>query len=264
VLQKRNTWASLDTLQPNTDDSNNDPMHYLLIFLVVVILSLALRNALKRLPWLFYVLAVALSVVYFYNQTLYFPAAVSGFIGLLFRRAALATALFFVVMFIGVLSEGSRLRNWMGPVRKELSILACLLTLPHIVIFLVSLTPRIVPNSALNPSIDGLVAFWLSILLLALMILLGVTSFAFVRRHLRPQTWRRIQWLAYPFILLTYIHVLSYLLPAALGGGEQALRSVVFYAVLIIIYAVLRIRLHLTQRNALGQKSPAHRVCETR
>jgi DMSO/TMAO reductase YedYZ heme-binding membrane subunit len=83
----------------------------------------------------------------------------------------------------------------------------------------------------------------MTILLLALMILLGVTSLTRIRRRVSSRLWKRVQWLAYPFILLIYAHVLSYLLPSALGGGGQALQSVAFYTAAILVYVILRLRL---------------------
>ena len=85
-------------------------------------------------------------------------------------------------------------------------------------------------------------AFLLAMVLFVLLIILGVTSFNFVKKKMDPHSWKKIQKMAYPFFMLTYVHLLLMLLPSALHGGQAAIVTVSMYSVVFIGYAVLRIR----------------------
>lgn len=74
-------------------------------------------------------------------------------------------------------------------------------------------------------------AFVLAVVLLVLLVVLGVTSFAFVKRQMSTASWKKVQKLAYPFFGLVYVHLLLMLLPSALHGGLAAQASVVVYSV---------------------------------
>ena len=58
--------------------------------------------------------------------------------------------------------------------------------------------------------------------LVVLLVVLGVTSFAFVKRQMSTASWKKVQKLAYPFFGLVYVHPLLMLLPSALHGGLAA------------------------------------------
>ena len=57
---------------------------------------------------------------------------------LLLHKCTLATALFAVVMYIGVFARDSRVATYLRPIRAELSIMAWLLSLGHMAIYLSS------------------------------------------------------------------------------------------------------------------------------
>ena len=54
--------------------------------------------------------------------------------------------------------------------------------------------------------------------LLALLVVLGVTSFNFAKKRMRAETWKKVQRLAYPFFMLVYVHLLLMLAPAVPAG----------------------------------------------
>ena len=78
-------------------------------------------------------------------------------------------------------------------------------------------------------------------MLLALLLVLGVTSFNAVKKRMRTETWKRVQKLAYPFFLLVYVHLLLMLAPSALHGGIAATTSVAVYSVVFAAYVVVRL-----------------------
>ena len=101
------------------------------------------------------------------------------------------------------------------------------------------------------------VALVVALALFALLIVLGVTSFNFVKKRMKKETWKRVQLLAYPFWGLVYVHLLLMLLPSALRGGAPAQMSVVVYSVVFLGYAVLRVRRALVDRRPVPVEATA-------
>ena len=149
-----------------------------------------------------------------------------------------ALSLFSVVMLIGALPKGSKLDAWLRPVRAELSIVACILCLGHMCMYLAPYAARAVAGTMGAPM---LVSFVVAVVLFVLVLVLGVTSFGFVKKRMGGRAWKNVQRLAYPFFGLAWVHLMFMLAPAASKGGEQALLSVVIYTVLFSVYIVLRL-----------------------
>ena len=59
------------------------------------------------------------------------------------QRCALAFLLFSIVMFVGVLGEKNPLRTHLMPIRRQLSILACIFAVGHIAFYAASYVPRL-------------------------------------------------------------------------------------------------------------------------
>ena len=134
---------------------------------------------------------------------------------------------------------------WLKPVRAELSIVAWLLSLGHVAVYGATYLPRIASGGATNGNVAA--SFAVAVVLLALLAVLGVTSFNLVKRRMRTETWKKVQKLAYPFFLLTYVHLLLMLAPSALHGGVAATTSVAVYS--IVFYGSSARR-----RNAVSAK----------
>ena len=213
-------------------------MEFLLVFVVTVTAALALREPLKRCPVAFYALACAVVFV--------FLAGANGLLSggwwkpaiVLVQRCMVALSLFSVVMLIGALPKGSKLDAWLRPVRAELSIVACILCLGHMCMYLAPYAARAVAGTMGAPM---LVSFVVAVVLFVLVLVLGVTSFGFVKKRMGGRAWKNVQRLAYPFFGLAWAHLMFMLAPAASKGGEQALLSVVIYTVLFGVYIVLRL-----------------------
>ena len=213
-------------------------MTFALVLLATVAACFALRNPLKACPLAFYLLAAAVDVAFVAGSTLGMPREVWTAFFVLIQKCLLPLALFVVVMYIAVLPRESRACAWLKPVRAELSIVAWILSLGHMAVYLMSYLPRIVAGGAFNGNV--MVSFVVAVVLLALLLLLGVTSFQFVKRRMHTETWKKVQRLAYPFFALTYVHLLLMLAPSALHGGIAAGTSVAVYSVVFIGYFVLR------------------------
>ena len=95
-------------------------------------------------------------------------------------------------------------------------------------------------------------ALVVALALLVLLLVLGVTSFGFVKKHMRTESWKRLQRWAYVFFGLVYVHLMLMLAPAASRGGEAALVTVAVYTVVFGAYAVLRVRRALVDRRVVA------------
>ena len=132
------------------------------------------------------------------------------------------------------------MRLLLRPIRAELSILACLLAVGHMVMYLIPFAPRLVNGGYAQAGF--LVFFATAMALLVLLLVLGVvTSLPGVKRRIDAGTWKRLQKWAYVFFGLVYVHLMSILLPSALAQGMTARVSIAVYTVLFGLYAALRI-----------------------
>ena len=86
------------------------------------------------------------------------------------------------------------------------------------------------------------VSFVISGVLLVLFVMLLVTSFNAVKRHMHAKTWKNVQRWAYVFFGLMYVHLAVILMPPALSGKETAMISMTVYTIVFAAYAILRIR----------------------
>lgn len=234
-------------------------MDFLIVLVVAAVAPVALRTPLHKWPVAFYVLAVAADVAYIIGIEGLLPRAVMGPLTLLMGKCVLSLALFVVVMYIGVFAKGSKVRQWLKPVRSELSIIACILACGHMAVYMGSYVPRLGGTLGVNV----LSALVVALALLVLLLVLGVTSFGFVKRRMRTDSWKRLQRWAYVFFSLVYVHLMLMLAPAASRGGEAAVASVVVYTAVFGAYAVLRVRRAMVDRRANASTTATARGLET-
>lgn len=222
-------------------------MAFAWILLVAIGVVFALRTPLKKHPGAFYALAVVSVLLFFAGDAIGFPRAVSNVFFLLIHKCMLALALFVIVMFVGVFSKASRIRQWLQPVRAELSIVACILFVGHMAVYLASYASRI-----LSGAMGGIVAAALAVaaVLSVLLSVLGVTSLRAVKRRMATSSWKRVQMFAYLFFALVYAHLMLMLLPPALAGGQAAQCSVGIYTAVFALYAVARTARAVSDRRS--------------
>ena len=219
-------------------------------FVIALILSFALvwvcAKPLKKHPAPFYLGAAALLALYFWGTAVNIRGEAWSYFQPLMQRCALAFLLFSIVMFVGVLNERNPLRAHLMPIRRQLSILACIFAVGHIVFYSASYIPRI------TSAFSGNLAFSLGLaaLITALMAVLWITSFQVVKHGMKALTWKRIQRLAYPFYVLTYVHLALLLMPSALVGNTVAVVSIAVYSAVMGAYVVLRSAKALADRHA--------------
>ncbi len=211
-------------------------MEFAITLIVTTVACFALRNPIRKAPMVFYVLSFVFTALCIAMPYLGLPREIWVFLHTTMRKCLLPLALFVVVMFIGVLPRTSKASLWLRPIRAELSIIAWILTLGHVVVYFNSYFPRVGGISA-----NMLASLVVAMLLFVLLILLGVTSFQFVKKKMNHDSWKKLQKLAYPFFILVYVHLLLIFVPSAMAGGIQARINIAVYSVLFVAYIVLRL-----------------------
>jgi DMSO/TMAO reductase YedYZ heme-binding membrane subunit len=223
-------------------------MVFLVSLVAVIIFVMALRVPIKKAPWLFYLLALALVGYYIYEYFYGTNVLVWRYLLVSVQRGSLALAFLMIVMFIGVLPDGSRLRSYLYPIRQELSITGCILVFGHIAIYINSYIMRFLTGFA-TTSLNIAASLVVAMLLVVLLMILLVTSFTVVRKRMGPKRWKSVQRLAYPFFLIIYVHLLLLLLPSALAGVPVMVFNVSLYTALFAVYSVLRLRKFFLDRQ---------------
>lgn len=215
-------------------------MEIVIALVVAILFAVVFKSALKKVPWVFYVLTVILDILYLNHVLLGVSPQLDRFFFPYFQRGLLAYGLFVVVMFIGCFPMGSKVRSYLNPIRGELSIVASLLVLGHIVAYFGAYASRVL-NGFAGMSSNVVVSFFVALLLLLILAPLTVTSFNKIRKSMDAKTWKKLQKWAYVFFILIYVHMMIILLPSASSPATRAFTSVVIYTVIMIVYIVARL-----------------------
>ncbi|WP_250675424.1 ferric reductase-like transmembrane domain-containing protein [Paraclostridium ghonii] len=186
---------------------------YSLIF--VAIFALIFTTTIRKHSKIFYSIASVISgiTIIYEIYRLISDTKLQGFIGELekaFMKGNVAIAFFLLVMFAGALNPKWKLTKKLLSIRAEAAILGCILLLPHGVMYLV----RFINKILLHKPITILYIIYLIIGLIAfiIMIPLFITSLKKVRSKMSYADWKKIQRWAYPFYLLSYVHIVLALL----------------------------------------------------
>ncbi|MDU1908969.1 MAG: hypothetical protein E6760_11000 [Eggerthella sp.] len=165
-------------------------MTLILVLAGAVAFAFACKRPIKSCPMAFYALAATLDVLFVVGSFAGLPPMLYDALFLLLHKCTLATALFAVVMYIGVFARDSRVATYLRPIRAELSIMAWLLSLGHMAIYLSSYAANL---STGLPQTNVAVALALALALFALLVVLGVTAFNVVKKRMKKETWKRVQ-----------------------------------------------------------------------
>lgn len=214
-------------------------MAFALILVATIAACFCLRKPLKRHPNLFYGLAIGLEVLYGVGCVVDLPDLVWKPLYLLMQQCTLAMALFMVVMYVGAFSKESQIGRKIRPIRTELSIIACLLVVGHMVIYLPCITRLFKGALVSNVVLMGLIA---AVLLTVLTVILGVTSSTRIKKWMGTTQWKKVQKLAYLFYGVVYLHLLVVLVPSLQHGVANAMVTAAVYTLVFAVYAVLRVR----------------------
>ena len=226
----------------------------LLISLALVEVFLLLcAKPFRKFPGLFYGAAALVSVVvtglYWSAPDGISPAMLNNFPLWL---GAFGTACFIEVMIVGALPNGHPLMKRNMPVRGELSIFACLLTLGQNLSYGKNyFTPGYLFTGPISAT---KVAAWASVVMIILMLVLTVTSIKAVRRKFSPKRWKALQRWAYLFYGLIYVHVLLMNVPGFLKGRARCGWTLLAYSVVFLSYGICRVRKAFLVRGGRSAK----------
>lgn len=232
-------------------------MSLIVSMIVAAVLAYGLREPLRRAPVPFYLAALAVAALAATGALSAASPVTARAAFPYLQQGIFAFALLSVVMFTSVLPEG-RLRRALRPIRGELSIIACILIAGHVAHYANPMLTRVLSGNF--GATAG--AFWgtvLSLALVALLVVLTITSFRAVRSAMRPAVWKRVQRLAYLFYGLVFCHIFAMLAPSAAAAGERALVSVVLYGAILAAYVIGRLYRAFAERGSADslQESPA-------
>lgn len=229
-------------------------MNLIIALVAAVGFAVLLRGPIKKFPVAFYVLAIVVDAVFLAQAISSFSAVAGRALFPFMQQGLFAFGLLSVVMFIGVLPESSKAKRYLRPVRGELSIIASILIIGHVINYFQPIFMRALSGAGVKTSV--LAGVVLSVVLVVLLAILMVTSFRHVRNAMDATVWKRVQLLAYPFYVLVFCHITAMLMPAALNGAGRAVVVVALYAVLLVAYAGLRLWRASRERGQSAAQAP--------
>lgn len=213
-------------------------MEFAIVLIATLLVCWLCHRFIKDYPGVCYGLCIAVDLLYVYGYFFGLPRELWLLLSLLIQKCMLALALFTIVMYIGVLPKKVKSSTSFLAIRANMSIMACFLALAHMGVYLGTYLTGLLSGSVVKTNV--LVSFVVALAVFALLLVLGVTSFQAVKKSMKTASWKKLQKLAYPFFLLTYVHLVIVLAPAAAHGGEAAVTTIAVYSVVFGLYAVLR------------------------
>lgn len=227
----------------------------LIISLIIVALFIYfLKDSLKKYANIFYIGVAVISIAVFLLEFLSMPLFVKNNILGIFAKGSLGTAMFVVVMYTGALPKGNKLIAPLMKIRGELSITAAILVLCHNFTYGMTYFRMLFTKTSLL-SATQLAAAVISLVLIAIMLVLTVTSFPSVRKKMQAKKWKQLQRTAYVFYGLMYVHIMLINIPYARLGLGMYIANVVIYSIVFLGYAAMRIAKAVSVKAARAGKT---------
>ena len=227
----------------------------LIISLIIVSLFIYfLKDSLKKHAGIYYIGAAVISIAVFLIGFLPMPLFLKNNILGIFAKGSLGTAMFVVVMYTGALPKGNKLIAPLMKIRGELSITAAILVLCHNFTYGMTYFRMLFTKTSLL-SATQLAAAVISLVLIAIMLVLTVTSFPSVRKKMQAKKWKQLQRTAYVFYGLMYVHIMLINIPYARLGLGMYIANVVIYSIVFLGYAAMRIAKAVSVKAARAGKA---------
>ena len=227
----------------------------LIISLIIVSLFIYfLKDSLKKHAGIYYIGAAVISIAVFLIGFLPMPLFLKNNILGIFAKGSLGTAMFVAVMYAGALPKGSKLIAPLMKIRGELSITAAILVLCHNFTYGMTYFRMLFTKTSLL-SATQLAAAVISLVLIAIMLVLTVTSFPSVRKKMKAKKWKQLQRTAYVFYGLMYVHIMLINIPYARLGLGTYIANVVIYSIVFLGYAAMRIAKAVSVKAARAGKT---------
>lgn len=216
-------------------------MLILISILFVSIFVFLFHKQIKKHSNIFYIIAIIISIgfiLYFQlNLNEQVPENINEYVIKIFSKSIVSTAMFTIIMYTGVLDKKMYITKKLLSIRGELSIIACILTLGHNVLYGITNFVILFTNPTLM-KLPKLIAAIVSVILIAIMIPLMVTSFTSVRKRIPFKKWKAIQRLSYVFYGLIYVHIMCLIVPKMQKGKFY---DVLIYTLIFSLYYIARI-----------------------
>lgn len=216
-------------------------MVFIIAFAAVILLCFLLSKQIKKYSWLFYLLAAALAAAGYFIDIHTVPEFVANYIAPLVTNCILGTAVWSVVMWTGALPNGTKAIKTLMPIRGELSIIAAILTIGHILRYGLNYLNMLF-NGRASSDMNFLLSFIVAVILVLIMTPLTVISIKKIRKKIKPKTWKNLQRFAYGFYLCTYLHIILTSWKTLSRGNISKFIDIVLYSMIFLSYAVFRIR----------------------
>ena len=227
-------------------------MPILLSLVLALLLSWYGGSAIKKHAPVFYggaaLLALTTIAVTWSGADASFPGWMSNYVWPLLSHGAFASALFIIVMYMGALPNGTKAIKRLMPIRAELSIMASLLVLGHNIAYGRTYFVRLFTDTSKMSTAQMLAAIC-SLIMIAIMLPLMITSFKAVRKKMKPKSWKKLQRSAYVFYGLIYVHTMLLYVPMVQAGRSVYIVNVIVYSLIFISYAGMRIRKELLKKK---------------
>ena len=227
-------------------------MPILLSLVLALLLSWYGGSAIKKHAPVFYcgaaLLALTTIAVTWSGADASFPGWMSNYVWPLLSHGAFASALFIIVMYMGALPNGTKAIKRLMPIRAELSIMASLLVLGHNIAYGRTYFVRLFTDTS-KMSTTQMLAAICSLIMIAIMLPLMITSFKAVRKKMKPKSWKKLQRSAYVFYGLIYVHTMLLYVPIVQAGRSVYIVNVIVYSLIFISYAGMRIRKELLKKK---------------
>lgn len=229
-------------------------MELVISLIASLALALLLRKPIKKYPIVFYVIAVAVDVLFLTNVLfdVQRDVAIAGYPYVV--RCLVGFSLFTIVMYVGALGDKNRVRHMLMPIRGELSVIACILTFGHVINYLNSYIEDILGGFFGMP-VSMVASLVVSAILIILLVPLAVTSLNSVKSRMNKASWKTLQKAAYVFYVLTFIHILLMLIPTFSTSAQRATVSMVIYGVILVVYVALRTRKAMIDKQHDAQQA---------
>ena len=162
-------------------------MLFILSLIGTVSFVLLFRKAMKKYAVPFYLVATAITVfflVYRLSGNIQIPDVINKYVMKPLSQGTISTALFSIVMWIGALNRKNPVVKKLFSIRGEMSIIACILTLSHNIYFGIIFFPMLFTSPG-SMSTTHFIAVCITLVLIALMIPLMVTSFITIRKKMK-------------------------------------------------------------------------------
>ena len=169
-------------------------MNLIVGLIAITLFYILFADIIKKYPVLFYMATYVLIIpVVLYYQTKFYknmPIWFTKYIMDIFQRGIFSTVTFMIVMFLGVVTTHNKYTRKLMSIRGEMSIIGCFAALCHNVAFGIRYFVEFFTNAS-KMNVYTKTATIISLILIAMMIPLMITSFKCVRKKMKAKNFTR-------------------------------------------------------------------------